>query len=94
MNCKNCKEEIEETNISRGKTWVHKNDREFFCCVSNQSLKLELELPQYASATPLWTIGYRRMEIVEALNRGMDEFPELKKEMFYWDNKLKCVTTK
>ena len=41
-----------------------------------------------------WTINHRRMEIISALNRGFDEFPELKKEIFYYENDLKCATTK
>ncbi len=85
MDCKNCGEEIEEKNLSRSMVYVHKAG-DIMC---NKDA-----LPKFASATPIWTIDHRRMEIIEAVNRGMDEFSELKKEIFYWDNKLKCATTK
>ena len=39
-----------------------------------------------------FTIDYARADIIGTLNRHGDEFPELKKEIFYYDEELKCFT--
>lgn len=41
-----------------------------------------------------FTIDHARMEIIGKLNRWGDDFPELKKEIFYYDEKLKCFNSK
>jgi len=41
-----------------------------------------------------FTIDHARMGIITKLNRYGDDFSELKKEIFYYDEKLKCFTTK
>ena len=41
-----------------------------------------------------YKIDNARMDIIGKLNRCGDEFPELKKEVFYYDEKLKCFTNK
>lgn len=35
-----------------------------------------------------------RMEVIIALNRYSDEFPQLKDEIYYYDDILKCWTVK
>ena len=37
-----------------------------------------------------WAIDHRRMDIISKLNRGSNEFEELKEEVFYYDDKLEC----
>lgn len=37
-----------------------------------------------------FTIDHARKEIIGALNRYGDEFPELKEEIFYYNKILKC----
>lgn len=39
-----------------------------------------------------FTIDHCRLGIISQLNRGGDEFKELKKESFFYDKKLKCWT--
>ena len=41
-----------------------------------------------------FTIDLRRLGIIAQLNRGGDEFEDLKKEVFYYDKKLKCWLSK
>lgn len=41
-----------------------------------------------------FTIDHRRLDIISQLNRGSDEFEDLKKETFYYDEKLKCWLSK
>ena len=47
-----------------------------------------------AMSTTKFNIDHARMDIIGKLNRYGDEFPELKKEIFYYDKELKCFTTK
>ena len=42
----------------------------------------------------LMKIENRRSQVLELLNRVGDEFPLLKKEEYYYNEKLKCWTTK
>ena len=39
-------------------------------------------------------IEHARMQIIATMNRLMMEFSELEKEIFYYDKKLCCVTSK
>jgi len=41
-----------------------------------------------------FTIDHARMEIITKLNRYGDDFPELKKEIFYYDELLRCYMSK
>ena len=40
-----------------------------------------------------WTIDNARMQIIGNLNRNADDFPELKKEMFFYNPTLKCFVS-
>lgn len=41
-----------------------------------------------------WNIDHARMQIIGNLNRNSNDFPELKKEVFYYDKTLECFTSK
>ena len=42
----------------------------------------------------IWTIDHARLQIIGNLNRNANMFPDLKKEIFYYDKRLRCFTSK
>ncbi len=38
----------------------------------------------------IWEQHHREKEILGQLNRGSDEFPDIKNFVFYYDEKIKC----
>jgi len=42
----------------------------------------------------VFNVDHARMDIIGKMNLYSDEFPELKKEIFYYNSKLKCFTSK
>jgi hypothetical protein len=44
--------------------------------------------------TEKFNVDHARMDIIGKMNLYGDEFPELKNELFYYNKKLKCFTSK